>query len=117
MTATLIRVYAALLAALGLALLFVPEVSGVAGAEALGQLVGAGLIGFAVVNWVGRGLVLGGVYGRALVAGNQAFAFIGALVLVRPVLADPSVPAATLLSVLAFGAILYSVLLYSSPKA
>lgn len=117
MASVLIRVYAALLAALGIAPLFLPELSGVAGVEPLTQLVGAGLIGFAVANWTGRGLVLGGIYGRALVAGNQAFALIGALVLVRPVFADPTAPSVLLLAVLTFGAILYSVLLYRPPKA
>ena len=116
MAAVLIRVYAALLAALGLALLFAPELLA-AEPPVLGQLVGAGLIGFAAANWTGRGLLLGGIHGRALVVGNQAFAFVGALVLVRPVLAHPTVGTSVLLAVLAFGAALYSVMMFGSPKA
>lgn len=113
-TAVLVRLYAALLAAAGAALLFVPDLAG-PGAGIAGQLAGAGLLGFATANWTGRGLVLGGVYGRALVAGNQAFAVVGTLVLVQHVAAEPALPAAALLGVLAFGAVLYSALLYRSP--
>ena len=116
MTRILLRVYAALLAASGLALLFAPNLLA-AEPPVLGQLLGAGLIGFAGANWTGRGLLLGGIHGRALVVGNQAFAFVGALVLVRPVLAHPTVSASLLLAVLTFGAILYSALMFGSPKA
>jgi hypothetical protein len=67
---------AACLAAFGVLLLFAPEkVSGLAGREAsdhaLAQLLGATLVGFAVMNWIVRGAVLGGIYGRAVVAANQ----------------------------------------------
>ncbi len=76
------------MAAVGLALLFAPDEAGRAlvGRELgapLGQLLGAALLGSAAMNWTARGSVLGGIYGRAIVAGNQAHLTIGALVLVK----------------------------------
>ena len=65
--------------------------------------------------WAARGLVLGGIYGRAVVVGNQTFAVVGALVLGRVFLADPNLPSGVLLGLLAFGAVLFSALLYRSP--
>lgn len=48
---------------------------------ALMQLLGGALVGFGIANWTARGSALGGIYGRAVVAGNQAHFMIGALVL------------------------------------
>ena len=75
------------LAVLGAVLLFAPE--GVkllvpeAGGLALAQLLGAALLGFGAMNWVARGAALGGIYGRAVVAGNQTHLTVGALLLVK----------------------------------
>jgi hypothetical protein len=78
---------AACLGASGVALLFAPvEVARAVGAGAGGplvQLLGAALLGFAAMNWVARGSALGGIYGRAVVAGNQTHLTIGALLLVK----------------------------------
>lgn len=123
LTSALVRLYAALLLVTGAALLFAPEVVfvGAAGSDVkalvLAQLVGAALLGFAAANWTARGAILGGIYGRAVVMGNQAFAFIGVLVLLRNLPAERGLAFWFFLLVLAFGAVLYSVLLYRSPKA
>lgn len=113
---TLTRAYAVALLLAGVGLVFVPErLAPDGGAAPLAQALGAALFGFGVANWTARGLVLGGIYGRPLVAGNQAFAVVAALVLVRhpPHPAGPAQwPVVTLL---AAGAVLYSVLLYRPP--
>lgn len=49
----------------------------------LAQLFGAALIGIGVMNWYGREMMLGGVYGRVLVNGNFAFWLIAFLVSLR----------------------------------
>ncbi|NNF04274.1 MAG: hypothetical protein HKN17_07390 [Rhodothermales bacterium] len=72
---------ALVLGSVGLALLFAPHetsvyVSGSATSEAAGQLVSAGFLALAVVNWIGRGAVYGGIYGRPIVLGNFLFGFI-----------------------------------------
>jgi hypothetical protein len=71
----------------GAVLLFAPrEVGHVllpgANPPVLVQLLGGALVGFGIANWTARGSALGGIYGRAVVAGNQAHFMIGALVLV-----------------------------------
>jgi hypothetical protein len=45
------------------------------------QLLGGALLGFAAINWTARGSTLGGIYGRAVVVGNQTHLTIGALLL------------------------------------
>lgn len=74
---------AVLLAVAGATLLFAPETGGRLSAPGLpiAQLFGAALLGFAAMNWVARGSTLGGIYGRAVVAGNYTHFAIGALVL------------------------------------
>ena len=57
------------------------------------QLWAAALLGLGAINWIGRGLTLGGIYGRALVVGNLAHWTVGTLVGVRAALDRPSSPA------------------------
>jgi hypothetical protein len=75
------------LAALGALLLFAPdEVSeafvSTSSGGAIAQMCGAGLLGFAAMNWTARGSALGGIYGRAVVIGNQTHLTIAALLLI-----------------------------------
>jgi hypothetical protein len=69
----------------GAVLLFAPREAGTvlaAGSSPVHiQLIGAALLGFGTANWTARGAALGGIYGRAVVAGNQMHFMIGALVL------------------------------------
>jgi hypothetical protein len=100
-TRALMVTSAAVTGAAGIALLFAPgEVyQFAAGApaspvtEVAFQLWAAALLGLAAVNWVGRGLILGGIYGRALVLGNLAHWTVGALVMLRALFDRPGAPA------------------------
>jgi hypothetical protein len=69
----------------GAVLLFAPREAGsvlVPGSSpVLMQLIGAALLGFGTANWTARGAALGGIYGRAIVTGNQMHFMIGAIVL------------------------------------
>lgn len=74
----------------GLALLFMPQevlaridTSVSTAVVLLAQLFGAAMLGIAMMNWTARGALLGGIYGRAVVAGNFTFAFISAMLLLR----------------------------------
>jgi hypothetical protein len=75
---------ALLLLAHGMVLLFAPEIlfrffnlSNVPEGPVTAQFLGAALISFGLMNWTARGLVLGGIYGRAIVHGNFAYWLIG----------------------------------------
>ena len=68
---------AAFLALVGLSLTFAPhEILGLYSAPTvepiplLLQIGGAALVGWAMVNWTARGLIIGGIYSRPLTLGN-----------------------------------------------
>src|SRR4051812_10750476 len=77
------------LALLGLPCMFAPDVvlarlagSTSAPAQLIVQLTGGLYLGFAALNWMGRGSLMGGIYGRPVAIGNLlhfvagSFAFI-----------------------------------------
>ena len=81
---------AVLLASLGLPCVFAPDLlmarlagnSSIA-AEVLVQLTGALYVGFAMLNWMSRGSLMGGIYGRPVAVGNVLHFFAGALALLK----------------------------------
>ncbi|MDT0631063.1 hypothetical protein RQM47_02085 [Rubrivirga sp. S365] len=116
-----VTAYAVLLAAAGAVFLFVPDIvfpdARAGGPAALAaQLFGAALLGFAALCWAGRGALLGGIYGRPIVVGNQAFAVVGTLVVLGGLPPEAGPGLWGLLAVLVFGAALWSVLLFRSPR-
>jgi hypothetical protein len=81
---------AVLLIAGGVVLLFIPDVilprlmpEIPTSAAWLGQCIGAGWLAVGALNWLSRGSVLGGIYGRPVVVANAALYFITAMVLIR----------------------------------
>jgi len=112
-----VGVSAVCLAALGLALLFAgDEVMGAVFAtpvaEPLPAIFGAALLGFASMNWIARHNILGGIYGRAVVAANQTHLTIGAIVLVKHGLSHGGRPGYWVVALLyVAGAALFTVLL------
>jgi hypothetical protein len=86
------RVSAAVLLVGGVALLFAPDailpalVPGFPPDAAwLGQLLGAAWLGVAALNWLQRGAVLGGIYGRPVVFANLTLYLVTALSLLRAI--------------------------------
>lgn len=80
--------------ALGIAGTFLPEeLLAAAGVSPNGlltvlvQLHAALLFGFAMVNWMARGSLIGGIYNRPVAVGNVAHFVIGALALVKAIAA------------------------------
>lgn len=78
---------------IGLSLAFVPvEILEVYGAEPhkftilLAKVAGALYLGFAILNWMARGNLIGGIYSRPVALGNFLHFFMVALVLVEEVL-------------------------------
>ena len=107
----------------GIALTFAPEeIGGMLGLNAAPialQLIGAALLGFGVMNWTARGSTLGGIYGRAVVAGNQMHFTVGALALVKHGLAAGGPPMFWALTIVyLLGAALFlHLLFYGGPRA
>jgi hypothetical protein len=124
-TRALMIAAAALLAACGLVLSFAAEeVITALGGHAPGlvpvlvQLAGALYLGFAMVDWTAKGMVLGGIYGRAIVLGNFLHFTMGAMALLKVAL-HPQAAAAlwSIAAIYALFAVLFMRLLFGSPKA
>lgn len=90
---------AVVLAALGLAASFVPrEILIVLGArpDALPvlfvQITGGLYLGFAMLNWMARGSLIGGIYGRPVAFGNFMHVTVVAIALLKALIAGPRPP-------------------------
>ncbi|HEX2834039.1 MAG TPA: hypothetical protein VHW00_13590 [Thermoanaerobaculia bacterium] len=80
------------------------------------QLMAALLFGFAMVNWMARGSLIGGIYNRPLLVGNVAHFVIGALAAGKTVLAGEHRPAViAIAAVYAIFAAGFGMLLFRSP--
>lgn len=116
---------AAFLGVLGLALTFAPHevltALGVDAADAMPlllQLTGASLVGWALVNWTARGVIVGGIYARPLSLGNFLHFFVGACALGKFVFAGTSTPVLLgLLAGYAGFAVAFGALMFGAPPA
>jgi len=95
-TKLLLITSALLMAAGGLGLQFAPrELLRYGGYPATGilpvlvQLLGALYLGFALLNWLSKGVRTGGIYARPLALGNFAHFTVGALTLLKYVAGAP----------------------------
>ena len=117
------RASAGVLAAGGVLLLFAPDEvmpallpGASSAAQSLGQCLAAAWLAMAVLNWLQRNVVLGGIYGRPIVLANLTLYFVTAASLARPLLAGGMpqslwvvfAPAAAL-------ALVYAALLFRGP--
>ena len=117
MTRAIMLTSSALLVAYGGACLFVPVRFAAAlqlseGAAVMLPMVAAGAFGLGAVNWVGRGAIYGGIYGKPIVLGNFTNAAIttltwGSLVLDRPSALGWTITVLFLLSWVAFTRLLF----------
>ena len=55
------------------------------------QLIGATYFGFAMLNWMARGTLVGGIYGRPIVIGNLTHFVIGASIMIKQSISNPSI--------------------------
>ncbi|MEI7037633.1 hypothetical protein [Fulvimonas yonginensis] len=123
-TSTLITTASAIvLGAGGIALLFASDVllphvlpGMAAGATVLGQLVSAGWLAVAWLNWNQRRIVVGGIYGRPTVLANLGLYLVSAFSLAHAAKANGAPPVLGGLALL-FGAfaLLYGMLLLRGP--
>jgi len=124
-TRALMMASAVAMATAGLALTFLPqEFLSWAGTQPRGiavllaQAAGALYVGFAVLNWMAKDVVIGGIYSRPVTVGNFAHFFILAAALVR-LAASPQRSGFILLvaAVYCLFAVCFGLLLFTSPRA
>lgn len=81
------------------------------------QIAGALYLGFAVVNWMARGVLIGGIYARPLALGNFMHFGVGAITLAKVLATNFWLPAAILLLPYAALAGWFGTVLFASPVA
>ena len=121
-TKILMMLSAVFLALLGLATSYWPDkVLGMHGTVPdyatllLIQMMGALYLGFAILNWTARGVLIGGIYARPLALGNLLhFAMVG-IMLIKAAIKFGAVQLATSAFVFSAFAIWFGVVLFTSP--
>jgi len=122
-TKLLLTTSALLMAAGGLCLQFAPhEVLTYGGNPAIGitpvlvQLLGALYLGFALLNWMSKAVLMGGIYARPLAIGNLAHFTVGALTLLRYASTTPKAGGIWALTLgYALLALLFGVVIFTHP--
>ena len=80
------------------------------------QITGALYLGFAIMNWMVRAALIGGIYSRPLCVGNLWHFMIGGLVLIRVCISNTALKYVILLAmVYSLFAILFGLVLLISP--
>lgn len=110
-TKILMAASALLMALCGLAATFLPQEILVRVGEGSGpvltifvQVTGALYFAFAILNWMAKDSLIGGIYARPIAMGNLVHFFVGAITLVKAVFTGHDHPA------IAGGAVVYSLL-------
>jgi hypothetical protein len=117
---------AAFLGVIGLLATFLPaEILAAAGVEPfadvgfarlLVQLLGAAALGSAMLNWMGRTNLIGGIYSRPVALGNALHFTMGALALLKGVAAGAtSAPAVALFVCYSIFAAAFNIVLFRHP--
>jgi hypothetical protein len=90
---------AILLAAIGISLIFAPDnvisVLGMNNSKELSlilQLLGGAYYAFAMLNWMAKGALIGGIYNRPIAVANLSHFLIGGLALTKAALSNPHIP-------------------------
>ena len=113
------------LAVLGISLTFLPrEIAGVTGISSaktfqlMLQIMGALYFSFAMINWMAKGAIIGGIYNKPLAIGNFTHFFIGALDLIKAAANNPSLPAGVYLltGLYAVFALLFGLIAFRDPN-
>lgn len=81
------------------------------------QLIGALYLGFAMMNWMARSLVIGGIYARPMSMGNLVHFTVGGIALVKFCLSAPSSWVVWLAAVIySLFAIVFAIVIFTHPK-
>ncbi|MDJ0812889.1 MAG: hypothetical protein QNJ23_04120 [Woeseiaceae bacterium] len=79
------------------------------------QMMGALYLGFALLNWTARGVIIGGIYARPLALGNFLHFAMVAVMLTREAIEHGVLPLATSAAVFSAFAIGFGVVLFRPP--
>ena len=82
------------------------------------QIMGALYFSFAMINWMAKGAIIGGIYNKPLAIGNFTHFFIGALALIKAAANNPSLPAGVYLltGLYAVFALLFGLIAFRDPN-
>ena len=115
---------AAFLALLGFATTFMPqEVLGLHGTVPhrptvlLVQMAGALYLGFAMLNWTARGILIGGIYARPVALGNFLHFTMVSIMLIKAAIVHGVVPLAISATVFSVFAIWFGLVLFNPPSS
>jgi hypothetical protein len=123
-TIVLMKVSAVLLAVIGICLTFLTQeaiaflkITYTDTMQLIIQLFGALFFGFAMLNWMAKGAVMGGIYNRPVTIANFAHFFIGALAIIKALIAHPDLPLIIWIvgGVYSIFALLFAIVLNTSP--
>jgi hypothetical protein len=96
-TKSLMTLSAIILAFIGISLIFLPkeildylELSVSDTLELLMQIIGSFYFAFAILNWMSKGSIIGGIYNRPIAMANLTHFVIAGLALIKGILANPS---------------------------
>ena len=96
-TKSLMTLSAMILALIGISLIFLPkeildylELSVSDTLELLMQIIGSLYFAFAMLNWMSKGSLIGGIYGRPKAIANLTHFVIAGLALIKGILSNPS---------------------------
>ena len=79
------------------------------------QMMGALYLGFAILNWTARGVIMGGIYARPLALGNFLHFAMVAVMLTREAIQHSVVPMALSAAVFSAFAIGFGIVLFRPP--
>ena len=121
-TRLLMGLNAAFMGAIGLAASFLPQellirtdLPPVPALVVLVQVTGALYLGFAYLNWMARGVLIGGIYARPLALGNFLHHILVAMTLIKALPQFHAIPAITLAFVYAVFAAWFGSVIFASP--
>ena len=96
-TKLLMTLSAMILALIGISLIFLPneildylELSVSETLQLLMQIIGSLYFALAILNWMSKGSIIGGIYNRPIAMANLAHFVIAGLALIKGILANPS---------------------------
>lgn len=81
------------------------------------QILGAFFFAFALLNWMAKGNVMGGIYNRPIAIANLAHFLIGGLALLKTLMKHPDLPLViwVLAGIYGIFAVLFGIVFFRSP--